>query len=461
MKKYVTRKEKKAFALAGIAIYLVAGIAQSYLMIFLTDVLYLSASFVMVLMIVSRVWDAINDPIMGMVVDGTSTKKGKLKPYVFIGAFIIGITTILLFIPLQNLSTSSKMIYTTIIYLLFGMAYTFVEVPTMGLLSVSTSNTEERSNLLAFYVTIGTIGGMLPVGLLPIFEIFIPETWLYFSLSLVTGIYAFFAFYYLSKKSKERFVTNTEKIPLKEKIRIAITNKPMLQTLLMSMIASPRYLMLPALVYIAKYVYQFGNLSWGTGLIILYVIIGAGMFIGIIFATKLAIKFGYKQMCIFSSLVGGISMTLAYVLGVSINLYVALPLLTIGGLALGVFNVLPHPMVGESLDYLEWKTGERLEGVCFSLNSFVTKFNNAVGFVGLAVGLVVFKYVAPALPDDIVLQSTTTINGLLSLITIIPGISFFLSIIPMLFYKFNGKEKERILKELHDKHENDGITAQE
>lgn len=446
-KKYISKKEKMSFGFSAVAGYLVAGIAQSYLMFFMTDILIVSASFVMVLMIVARVWDAINDPIMGMVIDSTSTKSGKMRPYVLFGSFIIAITTIALFLPLSSLSTTTKMVYATITYLLFGMAYTLVDVPAMGLMSVATPNTSERSSLLSFYVTVGTIGGLLPIGLLPIFEMFVPVKWLYFALAVFVGLIAFVAYFMLYKNAKERCATKTEKIKFVDKFKIALKNRPMVLTLLMSILASPRYLMLPALIYIATYVYSFGSLSSGMVLIVLYLVIGVGMFAGILICPKIYTKIGFKKTCILSGLIGGIAMILAYIVGI-FNLYVALPLLTLGGLALGAFNVLPYPMVGESLDYLEYKTCQRMEGVCFSLNSFVTKFNNAVGFIGLALGLIVFGFVEPVVSGQALTQSQETINGLFMMITLIPGIGFLLSLIPISFYDFNGEKRELIYKEL-------------
>ena len=79
--------------------------------------------------------------------------------------------------------------------------------------------------------------------------------------------------------------------------------------------------------------------------------------------------------------------------------------MTIGGLGLGAYNTLPYPMVGDSLDYLEWKTGERMEGICFSWNSFVTKFNNAVGALGVIVGLMVIGYVQPEVSGEYLPQT--------------------------------------------------------
>lgn len=158
-------------------------------------------------------------------------------------------------------------------------------------------------------------------------------------------------------------------------------------------------------------------------------------------------KLGYKTTCVIAAVTGGVSLTAAFLLG-KINIYFALPFMTIGGLSLGSYNVLPYPMVGDSLDYLEWKTGERMEGVCFSLNSFVTKFNNAVGFIGLSAALTLFHFIEPSAAGVPAVQSASTVTGLFSLVTVIPGIGFLLSLIPICFYDFSGVKKGKILSEL-------------
>ena len=105
-------------------------------------------------------------------------------------------------------------------------------------------------------------------------------------------------------------------------------------------------------------------------------------------------------------------------------------------------------MVGDSLDYLEWKTGKRMEGVCFSWNSFVTKFNNAAGAILLSVGLVVFGFVQPVVPGEPLEQSETAVTGLYAMVTIIPAISFFISLVPAALNNYTGKRREFIKEEL-------------
>lgn len=247
------------------------------------------------------------------------------------------VTTIVLFMPLTGAPTMFKMIFAAVSYIIFGMAYTLTDVPAMGLMSVATPNSDERASLLSFYVTVGSVGSLLPVGLLTIFRSFIPEKYVYFAMSIFVGIITSAAYLTLFKNSKERFSTHTEKIAVRDMIKAAGKNKPMMMALLMSMAASPRYLIMPAALYIATYVINIPG-----------------------------------------------------------------------------------------------------------LNSFVTKFNNAVGFIGLSAALTLFHFIEPSAAGVPAVQSAFTVTGLFSLVTVIPGIGFLLSLIPICFYDFSGVKKEKI-----------------
>ena len=336
MEKYISKKEKASYGFAAVGSYMLAGITQSYLMYFFTDILIIPSAFVMMLMIVARAWDALNDPMMGVIVDRTSTKYGKMRPYVLIGSFLMLVTTIVLFMPLTGAPTMFKMIFAAVSYIIFGMAYTLTDVPAMGLMSVATPNSDERASLLSFYVTVGSVGSLLPVGLLTIFQSFIPEKYVYFAMSIFVGIITSAAYLTLFKNSKERFSTHTEKIAVRDMIKAAGRNKPMM-ALLMSMTASPRYVIMPAAMYIATYVINIPG-----------------------------------------------------------------------------------------------------------FNSFVTKFNNAVGFMGLSAALTLFHFIEPSAAGVPAVQSASTVTGLFSLVTVIPGIGFLLSLIPICFYDFSGVKKEKI-----------------
>lgn len=458
--KYIGKKEKFSYGLAAVGSYMIANVIASYLQIFLTDILIVSPVFILVLMVAARFWDMANDPIMGIVIDKTNTPKGKMRPYIKVGAFLIFGVALLMFLPISGAPAWLKMVFAAVMYLAFDTAYTIVDVPAMGLMSVATPNGKERASLLSFYVTIGSIGTVLPIGLMAALGSFIPETWVYFAIAAITGVIIFTGYMLLYRNSKERFAMHSEKVRVRDMFKTAIKNKPMLLTLLTSMIAAPRYLIMLAAAYIATYVISIPGMSSDTVLLLLYVVVGGGMFAGILITPAIYKKIGYKRTSILFGIVGGVFLTATFLAGYT-NYFVALPLMCIGGLALGAYNVLPYPMVGDSLDYLEWKTGNRMEGVCFSLNSFVTKFNNAIGAIMLSVGIIVFQFRQPEVSGVPLPQTEFTLNGLFAMVTLIPAIFFFISIIPMTFNKFTGKNRERILQELSQRRAFASVVADE
>ena len=176
-KKYIGKKEKFSYGFAAIGSYMIANVIASYLQIFLTDILIISPVFILVLMVVARFWDMANDPVMGIVIDKTNTPKGKMRPYIKVGAFLIFGVALLIFLPISEAPAWLKMVFAAVMYLAFDTAYTIVDVPAMGLMSVSTPNGKERAGLLSFYVTIGSIGTVLPIGLMAVLGSFIPERW--------------------------------------------------------------------------------------------------------------------------------------------------------------------------------------------------------------------------------------------------------------------------------------------
>ena len=447
---YVVKgKEKFAYGFVAVGSYMVSGIVSSYFLNYVTDILILKEWwFIIVLLLVGRISDMITDPLMGIVVDKTHTKAGKMRPYVKVGSFLIGIVAILMFFPLSG-AEPGKMVWAMIMYVGFGLAYTLVDVPAMGMMSVATPDKDERAGLLSFYVTVGSIGGLLPTVLYMVLDFFVPAKWIYFVLAVIVGLTAFAAYLYLYFHSKERFATSTEKISVKDMMKVVAKNKPMVLALLMSMLASPRYMIMSVAIYISIYVVTIPGLESGTVLVLLYIVVGAGMFAGILLTPPTYKKFGYKKASLLYGAIGAVFLGCGFGVGL-VNIYAALPFMTIGGLGLGAYNTLPYPMVGDSLDYLEWKTGERMEGICFSWNSFVTKFNNAVGALGVIVGLMVIGYVQPEVSGEYLPQTQFVKDGMFALATLIPAIGFALSLIPMLFYDYTGKRKEKILAELEE-----------
>lgn len=453
-RRYVTFKEKLSISFASVNSYVVSSMIASYLLYFYTDVFLLPMAAVPVLMGAARIWDTVNDPIMGILIDRTKNgKRGRMRKYFFYFAVPMGIFTALLFAA-PDLSNAWKVVFAVVTYFIFDTLYTVTDVPLWSLISVTTPNAGERAKTLSLAVTVGSVGSVIPMLVVPMLADRFGERRGYFGFAAIIGLFGMCALFSVYRNAKERIhPAKEEKLPVKKIIRIASQNTPMLLTLLATMLSCTRYLLQISAVYVANYNIQ-SSFSPGTVQIIMVVIIAAGMFTGMLVTPPLYTRFGYKKVYIFFGVMGAVVLSAAYFVGYD-NFYAILPFLAIGGIPLGVFSTIAYPMVGDSLDYLEWKTGERLEGFCFSLNSSVTKFNNAFAAITVSVFLVLIHFKQPAenAMGVVVQQAQTaqTLDGIFALVTLLPAAGFALAIIPMLFYRFTGKRKEAILRELEER----------
>ena len=160
-KKYLTKTNIASFALAGFGQNLIIGFVNSYILFFYTDVFLIGAAPAGVLMIISRIYDAVDDPLMGTIIDKTRTKWGKMRPYILFTILPLIISTASLFFMPPGLGQTGKIIYAYITYILWGMIYTVSDVPFWGLASAMTPNPTERISFISTSRLVHSIGGAL------------------------------------------------------------------------------------------------------------------------------------------------------------------------------------------------------------------------------------------------------------------------------------------------------------
>lgn len=453
-RKYIKAKEKFSLSLASINSYLVSSLIASYLLYFFTDIFLVPMAAVPVIMGVARVWDMINDPIMGILIDRSKIgKHGRMRKYFFYFAIPMGLLTALLFFA-PNLSNTAKIVYAVATYFVFDTLYTVVDIPLWSLISASTPNSNERAKTLSLVVLFGSIGSVIPMLVVPMFASAMGEKNGYFTFAVIAGVFGMTALFCVYRNGRERLKpVQEEKVPVKTVIKIAFKNTPMLLTLLASILSCTRYLLQISAVYVASYNIK-SDMTPETVQIILVVFVGVGMAIGMILCPILYTRFGYKKVYIAFGIIGAVVLGAAYFVGYE-SLGRILPFLLIGGIPLGVFSSITYPMVGDSLDYLEWKTGQRFEGFCFSIHSTMTKFNNAFAAIAVSAFLVIIGFQQPVRDAAGIavkqVQSAATLDGIYALVSLLPAIGFALAIIPMCFYKYTGKRKEKILAELEER----------
>lgn len=471
--KYLSRKEKLSFTVAAFGRSGIYTIMTMFYMVFLVDVVFqgmknagVTASSII---LAGRIFDATNDPIMGMIVDRTRTKWGKMRPYLLFSPVPIAITTVLLFWAPGFASDGAKIAYAAVTYILWGVMFTIQDVPFWGLSAVITPNEQERTSFLSTARLGSTFGGILPSLLIPVLRNstlglkngYLVGATIFALLGAALSSLAFF-------NTKER-VEQSEKTPsLKESVQMVAKNKVLLIVIMAAILGSTMVIANISADYISNYlILQNGNNGFvpkGTVLTTLTIAIGVGMVPAMAVFPLLRKKFSLKQIYIGSSLFGVIAHMACYLIFVGnvehINLYLLWVCLFFMGFPLGIYNVITYALIADSVDYIEWKTGKRSEGVCFAFQTFLSKVT--AGIAGVATGIVLDKggYIEPdptqldAMGKQILAtQSPDTLKWLLFMVTVLPAIGFALTIIPMLFNDYTGKKKDQIQQELSERHE--------
>ncbi len=461
------------------------------------SIIFLPAMAISVIFFIARVWDAINDPMMGSIVDHTRTKWGKCKPYLMFIPVPVGIITILTFCNGTYTDYSSTGMHVLIIawaaisYILWGMLYTIGDIPLWGVTSLMTDDEKDRAKALSLARIVANAGaiGMLITfagkSLSPMLQekngmdVLHADKMSYIIIAIILTIFATILFQVTGLSVKERVQQSEKKYTMKENFKIMFSNDPFRRLLISGILRSPIQLL--SIVGLTLVMYYFfdnnlanmvvdGKLQIEKIVQLLVMAIGllGGMIIGTAVTPKLTNKFGKKQLYNFYSIAGAVPYCLIFVVykmaGGNLMqnmLYVLLMALMMfaSSWAMGSINILQSIMIADCVDYEEYKNGVRTDGVFFSGQSFITKLS--MGVSSLISG---FIYSAVHYSDaNIEILNIELEAGkyhfyeandgkyamaMFLLISIPPAIGMLLSAIPTIKYSLTDKEHTRILNEL-------------
>ena len=144
--KQVSAREKYCFGIGAIGKDAICNLVGAFLMLYFTDTLYLAPAFVGALFFVARIWDAVNDPVMGMIVDNTKSRYGKFRIWLIVGTLVNSVVFVLLFYSF-NLKGTALYVYVSVMYILYGMTYTIMDVPYWSWLPNLTNDPREREKV--------------------------------------------------------------------------------------------------------------------------------------------------------------------------------------------------------------------------------------------------------------------------------------------------------------------------
>lgn len=198
---------------------------------FFTDVMYIAPASVSLIFLITRVWDAINDPIMGTIVDRTRTKWGKCRPYLFYSSFPLLIFTILMFSPITMPTEGGKFAYALITYVLFITSFTMVDIPLAGLKPLLYTEPDDRNKAMSFSSTFGSLGSLLAVDLFFILVVLFGggnDKKGYFITVVVLALLAFVTLQSGFFTTKEVVPVSPKKVPFKKTLMAVFKNKHLL-----------------------------------------------------------------------------------------------------------------------------------------------------------------------------------------------------------------------------------------
>lgn len=541
-------KEGFSYSLCGFGQNLICTIIGSYLTVFMTDAIGFKALPVAILMLCARIFDALNDPIMGSIVDRTRTKWGKCRPYMKWMAFPIAAMTAICFLPWYP-SGNGGFAAISVMYVVWGMIYTVADVPYWGLSTAMSNDTYRRGNLLTIARLFCTVGAGIVTVFTPIITqaitasdsnvvsaiqssmnvIYGIETnnlknvvvsgntafltqfsaignlgeylqnmiasasgknlealnnavdlfgtagvdinqsgaqllaikeaaqnsmmqdlrWTYFIIAIVCCVIAVPLFFLGFKNTTERNISTENPPSLGHNLKLLFKNKPLMLIVLSGIGGAARMLFTyTGGLYFAKYV--MGKEAMYS--LFTMAIVPGGLVASLLvpWCTK---KFGKKNTYIWSHIIGGVAMLVAFIVGIAIDrgnytsaatTAILIVALVIAGIPSGFGNIITYAMIGDTVEYLELKTGERAEGICFAMQTLINKIGMAVGaFIG-----VLAYYMAGVESGNANSVTAGAKDTMWFMLVGIAAISFFLTVIPLFFYKFNEKQQQEAKAEI-------------
>lgn len=456
-------KEKISYGFGDLASVLYWQTFMLYFTYFYTDVFLIPASAAATMFLVSRIWDGINDPVMGIIADRTKTRWGKFRPYLLWICIPFAFAGVLTF-TVPDFGTEGKIIWAYTTFILIMMLYTAINIPYTALLGVISADSNERTTVssVKFLFAFGA-GIIVSATLLPMVKTFGGDNeaagW---QISfIIYGVAAVIFFLIAFKGTRERVLPpKSQTASIKKDLYELITNKPWLillaTTIVFILFVAVRH---SVTVHYFKYVVGTQELSLpflGTGtydfnaLASAYNTVGQiSSFVGVLMVSWFARLIGKKKAFIIIFIIAIISTGAIYFLNAE-QLLLLFILQVTGSMTGGPLSVLIWAMYADAADYGEWKRGRRTTGLIFSASTMSQKFGWAIG-----------AYVALTLMSQVgfqpnQIQSPESINGLLLLFSLIPAGFGVLSILILLFYPISDEGIKQMGEELSRRRDESG-----
>lgn len=449
----LTVSQKIGYGVGDAACGIVYTSVTMFLTYFYTDIYGLSAAAVGTMFLLTRIFDAITDPLTGILADRTNTRWGHFRPWLMWFAIPYAVLGVLAFTT-PSMADGGKLVYAYVTYSLLMLCYTFINIPYCALGGVVSSDEKQRLSAQSYRFAISSIAGLF-VSISTLYLV----NWLgqgdkqlgYQYTAAVMGVLAIVMLFYCFFATHEELTPKQENEPvsIKRDLKLLFGNGQWrlvaVITFFSSMAGVMRY---AATMYYATYLMTGGLDEAGTGMKSAFITTGV---VGTVFGPMLANYLGKKYSSI--KVFRAINLILT-ALGVVMFfvppqlLVVIFPLFFLIGFFHQGYQPFKWNMMANAADYGEWKTGRRITGLSFSGNLFCLKMGMAVAgaLVGFILGWVGYQ-------AGVSNQNPMAVTGIIGLLTIGPSLSYFILYLLSKFYTLDDAMMLKITDDLRQRHQ--------
>ena len=412
---------------------------------YLTDVVGLRPAYAGLAILLGKLWDAFTDPLIGTISDRTTSRWGRRRIYLLLGAIPLGLTFFFLWAIPENWGEIAKLIYTSISYMAHMTALTVIVVPYQTLMVEMTDDYDQRTALSSYRTSFNILGGLIAVIAAKLITDGIESPVRGFLvMGIVFGFIISIAPLFPFNGCKEKIYQNISSFSAKNDVKQIWKNIPFRHVLIMFlMIWSSIKLMMAMLVYYVEYYAQLQE--YFLPLLIMFQVV-ATLFVP--FWLKISQITGKRKAYIWGTGFFGLTM-LSLILIPPGQVFLSFAIAFLVGIGLSAAQVLSHAIVPDSIDYGYWQSGERKEGVYYGILTFIQKIAtaSAIGFSGLILDWMGY------VPNTV--QNTSALWAIRILLGIFPGILILTGIIAIYRYPITKQFYQKIKIEIEQREQGD------
>ena len=452
MEKNYDKRNKFCFGLGTVGRDMFYTTVSMYIMVYITEVLIVPDATLMImttLLMILRVFDAVNDPIMGLLVDNTRTNFGKFKPGILIGAVVGAVAMVMMFLDM-GLSGAAYAVVFAVCYLLWDIFYGLNDIAYWSMMPALSTDQKQREKIGSFARICANIGLFASVvGIIPVTNALGDATgslktgWLYFAVIVAVLMLGFQSITLIGVKERKGFFKEEESTSLREMFRVLFKNDQLMWVAISMSLFMIGYVTTTSFgVHFFKYAYRDENMY-----AIFAAVLGVSQLTALGVFTQFSKRFTRRKL--YTVAIGLV------VAGYVLFFFSPMNMLYIGVAGVLIFvgqafiQMLMLMFLADSIEYGQWKLGKRNESVTFSVQPFINKIGGAVASGVLGLTLIISGINAAKTPDDVPAGGITALKTSMLLIPLAAIVLGY--VVYMTKFKIDEKRYAEILADLKER----------